>query len=169
MKLPARIKTRCRSHARGLQARGHARARARTGHTTRTCTHARLGTRSSIDIALNKNTHTTRVQLRYLIYERYRSKDDYLGAHKQSQAFAAFRPKMKALQVCTHTLHRQADRQTDTRTYAHKHTRVCVQVHVAGENKFDIDDTDHFTQDGMMCTRSYTIVHTQSHCRISTG
>jgi quinol monooxygenase YgiN len=37
--------------------------------------------------------------LRYLIYERYRSKDDYLGAHKQSQAFVDFRPKMKAMQV----------------------------------------------------------------------
>ena len=169
MKLPARIKTRCRSHARGLQARGHARARARAGHTTRTCTHARLGTRSSIDIALNKNTHTTRVQLRYLIYERYRSKDDYLGAHKQSQAFAAFRPKMKALQVCTiHRTGRQTGRQIHAHTHSSTHAE-CVQVHVAGENKFDIDDTDHFTQDGMMCTRSYTIVHTQSHCRISTG
>ena len=36
--------------------------------------------------------------LRYLIYERYRSKADYLGAHRSSPAFLAFRPKMKALQ-----------------------------------------------------------------------
>jgi quinol monooxygenase YgiN len=36
--------------------------------------------------------------LRYLVYERYRSKADYLGAHRQSVAFNAFRPIMKAMQ-----------------------------------------------------------------------
>merc|ERR1712008_547692 len=36
--------------------------------------------------------------LRYLVYERYRCKSDYLGAHKQSSAFAEFRPKLKLLQ-----------------------------------------------------------------------
>ena len=36
--------------------------------------------------------------LRYLITERYRSKADYLGAHRSSPAFLQFRPKMKALQ-----------------------------------------------------------------------
>ena len=33
-----------------------------------------------------------------MIYERYRSKADYLGAHRSSPAFLQFRPKMKALQ-----------------------------------------------------------------------
>eukprot|EP00320_Phaeocystis_rex_P021629 CAMPEP_0119058814 /NCGR_PEP_ID=MMETSP1178-20130426/3084_1 /TAXON_ID=33656 /ORGANISM="unid sp, Strain CCMP2000" /LENGTH=129 /DNA_ID=CAMNT_0007039799 /DNA_START=155 /DNA_END=544 /DNA_ORIENTATION=- len=37
--------------------------------------------------------------LRYLITERYRSKADYLGAHRSSSAFKAFRPGMKALQA----------------------------------------------------------------------
>eukprot|EP00277_Geminigera_cryophila_P017617 CAMPEP_0179456958 /NCGR_PEP_ID=MMETSP0799-20121207/40822_1 /TAXON_ID=46947 /ORGANISM="Geminigera cryophila, Strain CCMP2564" /LENGTH=149 /DNA_ID=CAMNT_0021257357 /DNA_START=447 /DNA_END=893 /DNA_ORIENTATION=- len=36
--------------------------------------------------------------LRYMIYERYRSKADYLGPHKESPAFLAFRPIMKAMQ-----------------------------------------------------------------------
>lgn len=36
--------------------------------------------------------------LNYVITERYRSKKDYLGAHKRSSAFLAFRPKMRALQ-----------------------------------------------------------------------
>ena len=34
----------------------------------------------------------------YQIYERYASKADYLGAHRSSPAFKAFRPRMKALQ-----------------------------------------------------------------------
>jgi hypothetical protein len=44
-------------------------------------------------------------QLRYLIYERYRSKADYLGPHKQSSAFNYFRPILKSMQVnsrCPH-------------------------------------------------------------------
>ena len=36
--------------------------------------------------------------LRYLVTERYRSKADYLGAHRSSSAFKEFRPKMKELQ-----------------------------------------------------------------------
>ena len=36
--------------------------------------------------------------LQYAIFERYRSKEDYTGAHRQSPAFAAFRPQMRALQ-----------------------------------------------------------------------
>ena len=36
--------------------------------------------------------------MRYTIIERYRSKDDYTGAHRHSPAFKAFRPQMKALQ-----------------------------------------------------------------------
>ena len=36
--------------------------------------------------------------LAYQIYERYRSKADYLGPHRSSPAFKAFRPRMKALQ-----------------------------------------------------------------------
>ena len=36
--------------------------------------------------------------LKYLITERYRSKADYLGAHRSSSAFKTFRPRMKALQ-----------------------------------------------------------------------
>ena len=36
--------------------------------------------------------------LHYVIIERYRSKKDYVGAHRSSPAFLAFRPKMKALQ-----------------------------------------------------------------------
>ena len=36
--------------------------------------------------------------LRYAVMERYRSKADYLGAHRSSPAFKEFRPKMKALQ-----------------------------------------------------------------------
>ena len=36
--------------------------------------------------------------LSYVILERYRSRDDYLGAHRRSPAFKAFRPKMRALQ-----------------------------------------------------------------------
>ena len=36
--------------------------------------------------------------LRYVILERYRSKDDYLGAHRRSPAFREFRPQMRALQ-----------------------------------------------------------------------
>lgn len=34
----------------------------------------------------------------YTIFERYRSKLDYLGAHRHSAAFHTFRPKMKDLQ-----------------------------------------------------------------------
>jgi len=34
----------------------------------------------------------------YTILERYRSKHDYLGAHRKSSAFAAFRPQMRAMQ-----------------------------------------------------------------------
>ena len=37
--------------------------------------------------------------LKYLITERYRSKADYLGAHRSSSAFKEFRPGMKALQT----------------------------------------------------------------------
>ena len=37
-------------------------------------------------------------QLSYLITERYRSKEDYLQAHRSSKAFRAFRPRMRALQ-----------------------------------------------------------------------
>jgi quinol monooxygenase YgiN len=36
--------------------------------------------------------------LSYVILERYRSKEDYLGAHRKSIAFKEFRPKMRALQ-----------------------------------------------------------------------
>ena len=36
--------------------------------------------------------------LSYVIIERYRSKADYLGSHRQSPAFHAFRPKMRELQ-----------------------------------------------------------------------
>lgn len=36
--------------------------------------------------------------LRYMVYERYRSKADYIGPHKLSPAFAAFRPKLKEMQ-----------------------------------------------------------------------
>ena len=36
--------------------------------------------------------------LHYAIIERYRSKADYVGAHRNSPAFHKFRPKMKALQ-----------------------------------------------------------------------
>ena len=36
--------------------------------------------------------------LSYVIMERYRSKADYLGPHRRSPAFKAFRPKMRALQ-----------------------------------------------------------------------
>ena len=36
--------------------------------------------------------------LSYIILERYRSKEDYLGAHRKSIAFKEFRPKMRALQ-----------------------------------------------------------------------
>lgn len=36
--------------------------------------------------------------LKYLVYERYRSKADYLETHKSSPAFKEFRPKMQALQ-----------------------------------------------------------------------
>ena len=44
-------------------------------------------------------------QLRYLIYERYRSKADYLGRHKQSSAFNYFRPILKSMQVRREYLH----------------------------------------------------------------
>ena len=36
--------------------------------------------------------------LRFVIIERYRSRADYVGPHRQSPAFKAFRPKMRALQ-----------------------------------------------------------------------
>jgi len=36
--------------------------------------------------------------LKYVIVERYRSKEDYTGPHRRSPAFMAFRPKMRALQ-----------------------------------------------------------------------
>ena len=36
--------------------------------------------------------------LKYSIYERYRTKEDYLGPHKSSEAFRKFRPQMRALQ-----------------------------------------------------------------------
>ena len=36
--------------------------------------------------------------LSYVILERYRSKGDYLGAHRHSPAFKRFRPQMRALQ-----------------------------------------------------------------------
>ena len=36
--------------------------------------------------------------LQYIIVERYRSKADYVGAHRRSTAFHTFRPQMKALQ-----------------------------------------------------------------------
>ena len=36
--------------------------------------------------------------LSYVIIERYRDKADYLGAHRHSPAFKAFRPRMRALQ-----------------------------------------------------------------------
>jgi quinol monooxygenase YgiN len=36
--------------------------------------------------------------LKYSIYERYRSKEDYLGPHKASAKFLEFRPKMRALE-----------------------------------------------------------------------
>ena len=37
-------------------------------------------------------------RLRYVIIERYRSKEDYLHLHRNSVAFREFRPKMKAMQ-----------------------------------------------------------------------
>ena len=37
-------------------------------------------------------------KLRYVVVERYRSKEDYLQAHRRSAAFEEFRPKMKAMQ-----------------------------------------------------------------------
>lgn len=36
--------------------------------------------------------------LKYVIIERYRSKEDYTGPHRRSPAFKAFRPQMRALQ-----------------------------------------------------------------------
>jgi hypothetical protein len=36
--------------------------------------------------------------LHYVIIERYRSKADYVGAHRSSPAFRTFRPRMRALQ-----------------------------------------------------------------------
>jgi quinol monooxygenase YgiN len=36
--------------------------------------------------------------LRYSIFERYRSLEDYLGLHKNTVAFKTFRPKMQAMQ-----------------------------------------------------------------------
>ena len=36
--------------------------------------------------------------LKYVIIERYRSKDDYVNTHRSSPAFKRFRPKMRALQ-----------------------------------------------------------------------
>jgi len=36
--------------------------------------------------------------LKYSIYERYRSLEDYLGFHKSTEAYRTFRPKMQALQ-----------------------------------------------------------------------
>ena len=36
--------------------------------------------------------------LKYSIHERYRSKEDYAGAHKSTAAYKAFRPKLRALQ-----------------------------------------------------------------------
>lgn len=36
--------------------------------------------------------------LSYVILERYRSKADYVGAHRRSPAFKEFRPKMRELQ-----------------------------------------------------------------------
>ena len=36
--------------------------------------------------------------LKYVIIERYRSKEDYLGLHRSSPAFHEFRPRMRALQ-----------------------------------------------------------------------
>ena len=36
--------------------------------------------------------------LKYVIFERYRRKDDYTGAHRRSPAFKEFRPQMRALQ-----------------------------------------------------------------------
>ena len=42
--------------------------------------------------------HSDQDPLRYTVIERYRSKADYIGAHRHSPAFKAFRPKMKALQ-----------------------------------------------------------------------
>ena len=35
---------------------------------------------------------------RYVIIERYRSKEDYTGPHRSSPAFKRFRPRMRALQ-----------------------------------------------------------------------
>ena len=36
--------------------------------------------------------------LKYMMYERYRSKDDYAGAHRKSKAFHKFRPILRAMQ-----------------------------------------------------------------------
>ena len=36
--------------------------------------------------------------LKYVIFERYRSKEDYTGPHRKSPAFKAFRPQMRLLQ-----------------------------------------------------------------------
>lgn len=36
--------------------------------------------------------------LRYIILERYRSKEDYTGPHRKSPAFKEFRPQMRLLQ-----------------------------------------------------------------------
>ena len=33
-----------------------------------------------------------------MMYERYRSKDDYAGAHRKSKAFHKFRPILRAMQ-----------------------------------------------------------------------
>ena len=42
--------------------------------------------------------HSDQYENKYVIIERYRSKEDYTGAHRQSSAFHAFRPIMRELQ-----------------------------------------------------------------------
>ena len=37
--------------------------------------------------------------LTYMIFERYRSKQDYVGPHRHSEAFKTFRPIMHAMQT----------------------------------------------------------------------
>ena len=45
-----------------------------------------------------ENARSDASALKYSIYERYRSMEDYLGFHKSTEAYTTFRPKMQALQ-----------------------------------------------------------------------
>ena len=72
------------------RARLRSRHRARVSHYWRSNSH--LG-RYMYEIA-----QSDKDPLSYMIFERYRSKQDYTGPHRRSLAFLKFRPQMKALQ-----------------------------------------------------------------------